>query len=682
MNEIRTRMNPEILAPVGTEGSLEAAVYAGADAVYFGSGACNARRNAGQFTGQKLIDAVHFCHAHGVRVHVTVNTLVRDEERRDVADTLAEIANSGADAIIVQDMTVVRLAKSICPELALHASTQMAVHNAAGVLTLENLGFSRVVLARELTIEEIRRIRERTNIELECFVHGALCMSASGMCYLSAMLGERSGNRGLCAQPCRLPFVCNGANYALSLKDMSHIAHYHAYKEIGVSSLKIEGRLKSPDYVAAAVDAVRRVRDGDPYSEDLLKDVFSRGGFTDGYYTGKRNHTMFGIRTSEDAKRAQSVLSGIRELYRAPRKSVPITCSITVKFGEPSTLNASDGTHTVSVQGAVPQSAMKLALDEEYVYRSISKTGGTPFYLDALHCEIESGLMLPASALNNLRRDALDALYRARADSVSYRVFEPDLSVAASVRMESPRICVRYASYRQWNDDPLIAYYSLPAEDLLAHPETVSECACVEIPALVYPNDEQKTAAQLERVRANGVRYALCENIGAIHLAKQAGLIPIGGYGLNVTNSDAIAAYADLGVVALIASFELSVPKIRDLRSSIPLGMIVSGRLPLMQLRSCPARSERGCGSCDGHPAVTDRKNAAFPLVCNGRGYSTMLNSVPLYIADKSLPPLAFYAVYLTVESQSEAQKSIRAAIDRAPAPGPHTTGLAFRNLL
>ena len=164
-----------------------------------------------------------------------VNTLVRDEERRDVADTLAEIANSGADAIIVQDMTVVRLAKSICPELALHASTQMAVHNAAGVLTLEDLGFSRVVLARELTIEEIRRIRERTNIELECFVHGALCMSASGMCYLSAMLGERSGNRGLCAQPCRLPFVCNGANYALSLKDMSHIAHYHAFKEIGVS---------------------------------------------------------------------------------------------------------------------------------------------------------------------------------------------------------------------------------------------------------------------------------------------------------------------------------------------------------------------------------------------------------------------------------------------------------------
>ena len=239
MTDAVDKRNPEILAPVGTEGSLEAAVYAGADAVYFGAGTCNARQNAGQFTGQKLIDAVRFCHAHGVKVHVTVNTLVRDEERKAVADTLAEIAQSGADAIIVQDLTVMRLAKEICPELALHGSTQMAVHNAAGVLQLEDLGFSRVVLARELSLSEIRRIREQTHAELECFVHGALCMSASGMCYLSAMLGERSGNRGLCAQPCRLPFVCNGAEYALSLKDMSHIAYCAQYREIGVSSLKI-----------------------------------------------------------------------------------------------------------------------------------------------------------------------------------------------------------------------------------------------------------------------------------------------------------------------------------------------------------------------------------------------------------------------------------------------------------
>ena len=676
------KQNPEILAPVGTEGSLEAAVYAGADAVYFGAGACNARRNAGQFTGQTLIDAVRFCHAHGVKVHVTVNTLVRDDERKAVADTLTEIATAGVDAIIVQDLTVMRLAKMICPELALHGSTQMAVHNASGVLQLEDLGFSRVVLARELAMDEICEIRGRTHTELECFIHGALCMSASGMCYLSAMLGERSGNRGLCAQPCRLPFICNGANYALSLKDMSHIAHYAEYRDAGVSSLKIEGRLKSPEYVAAAVDAVRRVRDGEPYSEELLKDVFSRGGFTDGYYTGKRNHTMFGVRTDEDAKRAQSVLSGIRELYRAPRKSVPISLSLEVRHDRAAALTANDGAHAVRVNGAVPQIALNRPLTEESAQKSLNKTGGTPFCVKRMDCEIEDGLMLPASALNALRRDALDALYTARADSVRYSVHQADLGVLAEPRRATPRICVRYAEYGQMQDDPRIAYFCLPIRELIAHPDAITARTVAEIPALVYPMKEAETLDCLIRLRCDGLKFALCENIGAIRMAREAGLIPIGGYGLNVTNSDAVAAYSDQGVAAQIVSFELSAAKTHDLLSKIPLGMIVAGRLPLMQFRSCPARSDRGCGTCGGHPVVTDRKNAVFPLMCNGRAYSTMLNSVPLYTADKSLPPIDFLVVYLTIEYQKEAADLIDSVFKRAPVAYPHTTGLTFRNLL
>ena len=682
MNEMREKQNPEILAPVGTEGSLKAAVYAGADAVYFGSGACNARRNAGQYTGEALKEAVRFCHAHGVRVHVTVNTLVRDEERRAVADTLTDIAEAGADAIIVQDLTVMRLAKSICPELALHGSTQMAVHNASGVLALEDLGFSRVVLARELSIEEIRLIRERTHAELECFVHGALCMSASGMCYLSAMLGERSGNRGLCAQPCRLPFICNGAEYALSLKDMSHIAHYADYRDAGVASLKIEGRLKSPEYVAAAVDAVRRVRDGEPYSEDMLKDVFSRSGFTDGYYTGQRNHTMFGVRTQEDAKRAQNVLAAIRERYRAPRNSVPVSLSISVQKDRPATLSASDGTHCVHITGPVPETAVHVALSEESLGRNLKKTGGTPFAVAQTEYILDDGLMLSASEVNAMRRDALDALYRARADAVSYTVHEPILDLPGKKRRETPRICVRYASYAQWQDDPDIAYFSLPMHELLRHPEAISDRTAAEIPALVYPKDEANVQEQLTSLRKTGLRYALCENIGAIHMAKNAELIPIGGYGLNVTNSDAIEAYRSMGVAALFVSFELSAAKIRDLSCTIPLGMITAGRLPLMQLRSCPARSDRGCGTCSGRPVLTDRKNAVFPLVCNNRAYSTMLNSVPLYVADKQLPPLDFYAVYLTLETPDTAREMIRSAVSREPIRESHTTGLTFRNLL
>ena len=674
--------NPEILAPVGTEGSLKAAVYAGADAVYFGAGACNARRNAGQFTGERLTEAVRFCHAHGVGVHVTVNTLVRDEERRDVADTLTEIAASGADAIIVQDLTVMRLAKQICPELQLHGSTQMAVHNASGVKMLEDLGFTRVVLARELSIDEIRKIRLETHAELECFIHGALCMSASGICYLSAMLGERSGNRGMCAQPCRLPFVCNGAEYALSLKDMSHIAHYAAYREIGVSSLKIEGRLKSPEYVAAAVDAVRRMRDGEPYSEQILKDVFSRGGFTDGYYTGRRNHTMFGVRTQEDAKRAQPVLSGIRELYRGPRNDVPISMEIRIAKDQPAELRVSDGTHSVSVAGDAPEIAIRTALSEGSVIKSLSKTGGTPFSAESIKCEIGEGLMLPTSALNALRRNGLDALYEARAAAPARTIREPDLTLAGRPRNASPKLCVRFASFEQFSDDPSIAWYSLPVDALSAHPECISERAVGEIPILIYPDEEPRVAETLRALKERGLVYALAENVGAIRMAKEAGLIPVGGYGLNVTNSDAIEAYREMGVAAQFVSFELSAPKMRDLRSDLPLGMIVAGRLPLMQLRSCPARTDKGCANCDGRPVVTDRKGATFPLICRERRYSTLLNSVPLYLCDKQLPPLDFYAVWLTIETKDEAAALIRSAIAGDPPKVPHTTGLAFRKLL
>ena len=674
--------NPEILAPVGTEGSLEAAVYAGADAVYFGAGACNARRNAGQFTGEKLVEAVRFCHAHGVAVHVTVNTLVRDEERGEVADTLSEIAASGADAIIVQDLTVARLSKQICPELELHGSTQMAVHNVSGVKMLEELGFSRVVLARELSIDEIRAIRENTAAELECFIHGALCMSASGICYLSAMLGERSGNRGMCAQPCRLPFVCNGAEYALSLKDMSHISHYPVYREIGVSSLKIEGRLKSPEYVAAAVDAVRRVRDGEPFSEQVLRDVFSRGGFTEGYYTGKRNHTMFGIRTQEDAKRSQAVLSEIRKLYRGPRSDIPVTMHARIRLGEPAALTAEDGTHTASVTGDVPELAQRSALTIEAVERSLRKTGGTPFSVASITCDLDENSMLPASQLNALRRSALDTLYAMRAATPKRAIHTPDLRISEEPRKANPQFFVRFSSYAQFADNPVIARFSLPIDVLLAHPDCISDRAVGEIPILIYPDEEAKTLEKLRSLRECGLRYAMADNIGAIRLAKEAGLLPIGGYGLNVTNSDAIAAYREMGVEMQVVSFELSAPKIRDLKSGIPLGMIVAGRLPLMQLRSCPARGNQGCMNCKGHPAVTDRKGMRFPLVCNERRYSTLLNSVPLYLCDKSLPPLDYYVIYLTTETKEEAQSLIHAAADGNPPDMQHTTGLAFRKLL
>ena len=317
----------QILAPAGNADSLAAAVRSGADAVYLGAGAFNARRNAENFGPGGLKAAIEYCHGRGVEVHVTLNTLIRDEEREAFLQTAREVIEAGADAVIVQDMGAAAYLRRLCPELPLSASTQMAIHNAAGAKKMEEMGFFQAVLARELSLKEIKYIHDNTNIRLETFVHGAHCMSVSGMCYMSAALGERSGNRGLCAQPCRLNFVCRGREYALSLKDLSFVAHIKELEQAGVTTLKIEGRMKRPEYVAAAVTAVRQARAGEQPDMEGLKKIFSRSGFTDGYLMGRRNLSMFGVRTEADARESRDVLGQMAGLYRRefPGVGVDIT---------------------------------------------------------------------------------------------------------------------------------------------------------------------------------------------------------------------------------------------------------------------------------------------------------------------------------------------------------------------
>lgn len=677
------RQKPEILAPVGSEDALIAAVRSGADAVYFGAGECNARRGAGRFEGEALDRAVRYCHARNVRVYVTVNTLLRDEELQSAADSLCAIAKSGADGIIIQDLAVARLAKEICPSLERHASTQMAVHNAAGANALAKMGFSRVVLARELTGREIRAIREQTDVELEVFLHGALCMSVSGMCFLSASLGERSGNRGTCAQPCRLPFSCGNNRDCLSLKDMSHLSYFRELAEIGVASCKIEGRLKRPEYVAAATNAACLARDGAPYETDSLAAVFSRSGFTDGYYTGKRDRRMFGTRTREDADRSKDVLASFRELYRKERASVPIDATLSLSETAPTVLTVSDGTHTVSVEGEPALRAKTAPATEESLRAGVAKTGGTPFVLQSFHASIAPGTMLPASALNALRRTSLDRLLALREAPPERAVTPVAVPPASGGRhAKAPKLFVRFATAKQQFSDARIFACSLPADELLRHPDRIGETVWCELPALCWPGEEPKLVETLRTLSEQGVRDAVAGNIGTIRLAKEAGMRVHGGYGLNVANRLAAAAYAELGLVDLTVSFELPFAKMRDLSSHIPLGCIVAGRLPLMQFRSCPARSEKGCGACSGAPTVTDRTGRSFPLVCHARQYTTMLNSVPYYAADKRLPELDFYTVYCTTESREEAQRLTEAVLRRDPPTGEHTTGMSFRVLL
>ena len=410
----------EILAPAGGEAQLRAAVLCGADAVYLGLRGFNARAGAENFDENTLPQTVGWCHARGVRVYVTLNTLVTDRELPQWLHSLDAVAAAGVDGVLVQDLGLAKIIRQRYPTLPLHASTQMTIHNLAGARLLEEMGFAQVVLARELSKEEIAAICAGTSMRCEVFVHGALCMSVSGQCYLSSVLGERSGNRGRCAQPCRLDFKSHGRGYALSLKDLTLTDRLRELEALGVASFKIEGRLKRPEYVAAAVTACRQSLAGEVPDLETLQSVFSRSGFTDGYYTARRDLTMFGTRTREDAAAAAAVLGKLSALTRNEVGRLPVDMVLTMAPGEPATLAVTDGTHRVEVAGEVPQTALTRPTDEELAHRALEKCGGTPFYLQNLTCHIGEGLMLPLSALNRLRAAALTALAEARSVVVPY----------------------------------------------------------------------------------------------------------------------------------------------------------------------------------------------------------------------------------------------------------------------
>lgn len=675
----------EILAPVGGQQQLLAAVRCGADAVYLGLQSFNARRNADNFDGTSLAETVSYCHARGVRVHVTVNTLVTDDEFSSLEDAAAEIAAAGVDAVIIQDLAVLRLFRDRYPTIARHASTQMTVHNTEGAQMMRELGFDRVVLSRELSLEEIRKISQSVDIELEAFVHGALCMSISGGCYLSSMLGGRSGNRGLCAQPCRLEFRSGNKEYALSLKDMSHIRYISAMREAGVVSFKIEGRMKRPEYVAAAVTACRNARDGKPYDEQTLQAVFSRSGFTDGYLTGKRSPDMFGHRRRDDVVSANSVFDELAALYRAEPSILPISISFEMRSGSPAVLTAECEGDTVTAVGPVPEPAKSRPTEKDDAFRALSKTGGTPFFVDSFDFLADDGLFLPVSAMNAMRRDALDALLANRGRIAPHA--EAEMQFAAPPQLQkstaAPKLRARFEHFEQITMAEVLDLIVLPVSQIIAHPESVQlygEKLAAELPSLSFPETEDRDILALERVKALGVASAVADNIYAVRLAREMGFKVHGGWGLNITNSIAAEEYSKLGLLSLTASFELSMDRIKRLAGAAEKGVIAYGYLPLMRMRACPAK-HMGCAKCGGNSTLTDRKGIVFPLLCSEKRYTTLLNSVPLYIGDRNLTGLDFAALYFTTESRSRCETVLDLMLDHLPFDADRTGGLYYREL-
>lgn len=683
-----SNFKPEVLSPVGNAEMLTAAVRCGADAVYLGLDSFNARRNAENFTTQSLKDAVEFCHICGVKVYLTLNIIISDGEMEDAVKKTVEAAKCGIDGVITADIGFVNTLHKVLPDLPIHASTQMTVHSPAAIKPLKEMGFSRVVVSREMSRTELIEFcteAKAQNMEVEVFVHGALCMSMSGQCLLSAMLGGRSGNRGLCAGPCRLPFAAEKGNgYDLSLKDLSLIPYLNELKEMGVASLKIEGRMKRPEYVAAATAACRQMLDKGYVDEDInsaLEKVFSRSGFTDGYYTGNLGPDMFGIRTKDDVTAADTVFSALHELYRNDRQSIPLYGSAEIKEYTPIKLTVSDNENTVTVFGDIPEKALNRPTNKATVFEKISKTGGTPYYLDTLSVELDEGLMLRAASLNALRREALEKLSILRAKLPEIIPDYSKLIRSKEIRTEKPlKTVVRI-------DNPAQLTENVKKADLVVVPvdidtEKIPEDAkiAVELPRGI--SNEAYILKKLEAFKQKGITVAFCSTLAASELAKTVGFKRVSDFGFNIYNSAALNYHKSEGAVAAVLSPELLLSDAKHLCAEIPTGIISYGRLPLMLTRNCPVKNGLSCNECKRNSNLTDRKDTAFPVRCRN-GYSELLNSKVIWLADRKdeLSDLDFQILYFTDETSDRVDEVIAAYKNGTPPDCDFTRGLYYRGV-
>ena len=682
----------EILAPVGSEEMLRAAVFSGADAVYLGFSGFNARTGAGNFDADSLQEAVRFCHARGVAVHVALNTTVYGTELPALEQAIRAVAASGADAVICQDLAVATLIGKIAPQLPRHGSTQMSVHTLQGALELKELGFTRVVLARELSLPEVEHITKHCGIETECFIHGALCMSVSGQCYMSAFLGGRSGNRGSCAGPCRLPFEANalpegkpGRLHHLSLKDNSAIDKLDKLQALGVASAKIEGRLRTPEYVAAAVSACLAGREGRAYDRDLLKNAFSRSGFTSGYLDGKIDGTMFGVRSEADAELTKKTLPMLRELYRRERSRVPVQMKLEIEEGgEKLTVTDADGNKAFAYGDAEPQPAR--TDPTESLNRSLTKTGGTPFAAEKITVEMDGGpWFIPGSAVNELRREALDALLKKREVLRPWPTTEEHVA-ALPQRTLPPRRTLR-ARFERWEQVPEraldgVEYLILPIAQADRVPLEWRAKTLLELPRVMFGALEQDTARRIAATQDAGFAGYEVSNIAHLRLCR--GLPMTGGFGLNITNNVAAQFYAEQGLSSLLILPEVKDSDIASIAPTrngkpVPTGVMIYGHMPLMLTRACPLQNIHDCAHCDKTGVLTDRKAKKFPVRC-GLGVRTIYNPVPIYMGDKPGALAVDYGVaYFTLESREEAAQVLDMIRTHAPFEGEFTRGLYFK---
>ncbi len=690
----------ELLAPAGSMEALRAAVQNGADAVYLGCGLFNARQSAKNFTPQALTEAVKYCHVRGVAVHLTLNTLVSDKETPEVVALIRHAAQSCVDSFIVQDLGVISLCRQIAPHIPLHGSTQMTVHSLSGVLMCAAWGMTRVVLSRELSREEIRYICQNSPIEIEVFGHGALCMCYSGQCYLSAAIGGRSGNRGRCAQPCRQSYGYGRwqNSYPLSLKDNCLVHSLQELQEMGVTSLKIEGRMKRPEYVAAVTQVYREaLKTGNVTRpmEQQLHNAFNRQGFTNDYYRGNIGPHMFGVR--EDNQENPGWCKEIRQSYEATERGlVPVIFHCSVR-PEGTSLTVQDPEGRVcSLEGPAPEPARTRELTQEELRDRLQKTGGTPYLCHNVIIDLGPGLSLPASAINAMRRDVLNLLTAQRARRDIPRLSNPKKPTMFPGSRNQPELTVQVTTREQITGRvlkmaPAVLYVPLHilAEDgAFCQALTRKVRVCAVLPRIVHDGEIAALKHTIRAVRAWGVREVLAGNIGLFLPARECGMHIRGDFGLNLYNSGATCAARDLELRSACLSFEMTLPQIRDVSKAIPCEIMAYGRLPLMVTENCIIKGKTGTCSCHlGTAKLTDKTGSDFPIIKDGASCrSVLLNGKKLYWLDRQsdLAKLGLWAtrLYFTTENPKEVDQILNAYRDATPFdPGTGTRGLYLRGL-
>ncbi len=641
----------ELLSPAGSPEAVIAAVQNGADAIYMGLGNFNARRGAKNFTDEEFERSMRYCRIRGCKVYVTLNTLVNDREIAQAVESARLASQLGADGIIIQDLGLAYAIRQALPDIPLHASTQMSIHNLAGVEAAAEMGMTRAVLARELSLEQIKFITQHASIETEVFVHGALCFCQSGQCYMSALIGRRSGNRGMCAQPCRMQYSLGGRmdDYPMSLKDNCLVDRLRELEDAGVACLKIEGRMKRPEYTAIVTKiyskALKEHRQPSDEEMETLEKAFSRQGFTQGYFNGDKKD-MFGRREEPD-KDTEKLFTLARKGYsEGELRRVPVHFYTVAEKGMPvKAIAFDDDGNRAAAMGGVPEKARGQGLTATYITEQMFKTGGTPYNCVENRAQADPGLYLPASEINDLRRRLVSELSEHRAKPPIRRVGKLPEKPKGKLPTGDPAMIFQVLTEEQLSPElaalkPQYLYVPLTLMteklDLLRPFAEQGTIPVAVLPRVIADNEAAAVYDMLSRMFDQGVNEALVGNLGHAMLAKKAGMKLRGDFGLNTFNALSMEVIRQAGFISATASFELRLSQIRDMIKPLDTELIIYGRIPLMVSDQCIIRHSAGRCNCQTPGQMADRMGSVFPVVKEFGCRNVIYNAHKLYLADKA----------------------------------------------